>query len=68
MAPVDPALGFDEFAVHGGDLRRRPAETDEPELQPKCQRFAECGRLGLWFHSKVVIGHVSPTSLIRLIP
>ena len=33
----DPASAFDEFAVHEGDLARRPAEADEAQLQPELQ-------------------------------
>ena len=36
-----PASLLDEFAMHDRDLPRRPAETDEAELEPEAQRFRE---------------------------
>jgi len=45
----DPALFFHQLRLHDGDLPGRPAETDEPELEPETKGFPKTGvrhRLG----------------------
>ena len=41
---VEPALLLHHDAVHEGDLRRRPAETGEPDPRPGRQRLPERNR------------------------
>ncbi|MNM34316.1 hypothetical protein D3C81_449610 [compost metagenome] len=46
----DPASAFDQFLVHDRNLSRRPAETDEAELEPESKGFAQSDgfRFGLF--------------------
>jgi hypothetical protein len=44
---ADPAFLFHQLALHDRDLPGRPAEADEPELEPETKRLAK-GRMRDW--------------------
>ena len=48
----DPVTLVHHFAVHDGDLRRRPAEGQQADAQPDVQRLGKGGEGGL--------GHAPP--------
>ena len=52
---TDPPLLLDQFVMHDGDVGRRAAETNPPQLEPKPQRFPE--RWSLHRRDRVVVSY-----------